>query len=203
MNHGIARKRVMAEMEQVIDRLRLESAIVALGAMIRATVEMRNVALAPHRVSATAAAPSSMHSCPFGNGIRGDGDRYYRVECLASDSKPVGAATQVQEWEMTFGNLFARSGRVLAIGAALLAAVGLTTVPRPSHALSPGAGVGIGLGAFAAGTLLGAAANPYYNPYYYYPYGYYYAPAPVYYPPRPYYTQRSCWDPYYRRYYTC
>jgi len=45
MNHGIARKRVMAEMEQVIDRLRLESAIVALGAMIRATVEMRNYAV--------------------------------------------------------------------------------------------------------------------------------------------------------------
>jgi len=61
MNHGIARKRVMAEMEQVIDRLRLESAIVALGAMIR-DHGMRNVALPRHRVSATAAAPSSMHS---------------------------------------------------------------------------------------------------------------------------------------------
>jgi hypothetical protein len=97
MNHGIARKRVMAEIEQVIDRLRLGSAIVALGGDDPRDRGMRNVALAPHRVFATAAAPSSMHSCPFGNGIRGDGDRYYRVECLASDSKPVGAATQVQE----------------------------------------------------------------------------------------------------------
>jgi hypothetical protein len=97
----------------------------------------------------------------------------------------------------------------LAIGAAVLAAVGLTTVPRPADALSPAAGVGIGLGAFAAGTALGAAANPYYNPYnsYYYPYGYSYAPAPApaqaYYPSAPYYPQRSCWDAYYRRYYAC
>ena len=106
---------------------------------------------------------------------------------------------------MTLGKHFARAGRGLAIGAAVLAAVGLTTVARPAHALSPAAGVGIGLGAFAAGTALGAAGNPYYNPYnpYYYPYGYSYAPAPAYYPSTPYYPQRSCWDPYYRRYYAC
>jgi hypothetical protein len=106
---------------------------------------------------------------------------------------------------MTFGNHFVRTGRGLAIGAAVLAAVGLTTVPRPANALSPAAGVGIGLGAFAAGTALGAAANPYYNPYYY-PYGSYgysYAPAPAYYPSTPYYPQRSCWDAYYRRSYAC
>ena len=93
---------------------------------------------------------------------------------------------------MTLVNHFARTGRGLAVGAAVLAAVGLSTVPRPAHALSPGAGVGIGLGAFAAGTALGAATNPYYNaynPYYYpygysyaYPYGYSYAPAQAYYP---------------------
>jgi hypothetical protein len=110
---------------------------------------------------------------------------------------------------MTLGKHFAQTGRGLAIGAAVLAAVGLTTVPRPAHALSPAAGVGIGLGAFAAGTALGAAANPYYNPYYN-PYGYYYpsAPAyyptaPAYYPPTPYYPQRSCWNPYYGGYYAC
>ncbi|HEX3413482.1 MAG TPA: hypothetical protein VHT00_17345, partial [Stellaceae bacterium] len=74
---------------------------------------------------------------------------------------------------MTLGKPFARMGRGLAIGAAVLAAVGLTSVPQPAHALSPGAGVGIGLGAFAAGTALGATANPYYNPYYGNPYGYY------------------------------
>jgi hypothetical protein len=104
---------------------------------------------------------------------------------------------------MTLGKHFEQTGRGLAIGAAVLAAVGLTTVPRPAHALSPGAGVGIGLGAFAAGTALGAAANPYYNPYYYQPYGYSYAPAPAYYPATPYSPPRSCWDPYYRRYYAC
>ena len=104
---------------------------------------------------------------------------------------------------MTLGKHFARTGRSLAIGAAVLAAVGLTTVPRPAHALSPGAGVGIGLGAFAAGTALGAATNPYYNPYYYNPYGYYYPSAPAYYPATPYYPRRNCWDRYYRRYYAC
>jgi hypothetical protein len=108
---------------------------------------------------------------------------------------------------MTLGNLFGQTGRSLAVGAAILAGVGLTTVPRPAHALSPAAGVGIGLGAFAAGTALGAAANPYYNPYYY-PYGSYYTgsyytPAPAYYPASPYYSPRSCWDPYYRHYYAC
>lgn len=104
---------------------------------------------------------------------------------------------------MTLGKHLARTGRGLAIGAAVLAAVGLTTVARPAHALSPGAGVGIGLGAFAAGTALGAATNPYYNPYYYNPYAYYYPSAPAYYPATPYYSPRSCWDAYYRRYYAC
>jgi hypothetical protein len=105
---------------------------------------------------------------------------------------------------MTLGKNCAGTGRSLAVGAAVLAAVGLTTLPEPAHALSPAAGVGIGLGAFAAGTALGAATNPYYNPYYNpYGYGYYYPPAPAYYPSTPYYPQRSCWDPYYRRYYAC
>ena len=78
---------------------------------------------------------------------------------------------------MTVGKHCARAGRGLAIGAAVLAAVGVTTVTRPAHALSPAAGVGIGLGAFAAGAAIGAASNPYYNPYYS-PYGYY-PPAPA------------------------
>jgi hypothetical protein len=100
--------------------------------------------------------------------------------------------------EMTFGNFSGRTYRGLAVGAAILAAVGLSTAARPAHALSPAAGVGIGLGAFAAGTAIGAAANPYY-----YPYGYYYPPAPAYYPPTPYHPPRSCWDPYYQRYRPC
>ena len=100
---------------------------------------------------------------------------------------------------MTLGNLL-RSGRALAVGAAILATIGFTAAPRPAHAIDAGAAVGIGLGGFA----LGAAANPYYNPYYY-PYGYYYPylAAPAYYPPPPYYQPRSCWDPYYRHYYAC
>ena len=43
---------------------------------------------------------------------------------------------------------------------------------------------------------------PYYAPGYYPP-AYYYPPAPAYYPSTPYYPHRSCWDPYYRRYYAC
>ena len=79
---------------------------------------------------------------------------------------------------------FRKTGRGLAVTAAILAAIGLTTVPQPAEAgggwggggIGPGAAVGIGLGAFALGSVL---ANPYYyNPYYYNPYGNY-----GYYPP--------------------
>ena len=108
---------------------------------------------------------------------------------------------------MSLDNRFGRTGRGFAIGAAILGVVGFTTVARPAHALSPGAGVGIGLGAFAAGTMLGAANNPYYNPNYrpysYYPYTYSYPSAPAYYPPQTAYAPRSCWDPYTSRYYAC
>jgi hypothetical protein len=106
---------------------------------------------------------------------------------------------------MTVGRLFGKAVRGLAVAAAMLAAIGLTTVPRPADAggggISPGAAVGLGLGAFALGSVL---ANPYYHPYYY-PYAYYYPPAPAYYPlPAPYYPPaRSCWNPYYQYYYAC
>ena len=81
---------------------------------------------------------------------------------------------------MTLPNLIGRTGRGLALGAASLAAVGLTAaLPQPAHAISPGAAVGIGLGALALGTAFGAA--PYYGyPYYGYGYGYPYYGYPGY-----------------------
>jgi hypothetical protein len=101
---------------------------------------------------------------------------------------------------------FGKTGRGLAGAAAILAAIGLTTVPRPADAggggISPGAAVGLGLGAFALGSVL---SQPYNNPYYS-PYGYYgtYPSAPAYYPPTGYYPPaRSCWSPYYHYYYAC
>jgi hypothetical protein len=117
---------------------------------------------------------------------------------------------QTKEGFMTSGRFFGKTGRGLAIAAAILAAIGLTTVPRPADAgggwggggggISPGAAVGLGLGAFALGSVL---ANPYYSNPYYYPYGYY-PPTPAYYPPAGYYPPaRSCWNPYYRYYYAC
>ena len=93
---------------------------------------------------------------------------------------------------MTVGRFFGNTGRKLAVAAAILTAIGLTTVPRPVDAgggwggggISPGAAVGLGLGAFALGSVL---SRPYYNPYYY-PYGYYgYPPGPAYYPQAGYY----------------
>jgi hypothetical protein len=108
---------------------------------------------------------------------------------------------------MTGGRFFGKTGRGLTAAAAILAAVGFTTVPRPADAggwggggISPGAAAGIGLGAFALGSVL---ANPYaYNPYYY-PYGYY-TSVPAYYPPTRYYPPaRSCWSPAYGYYYAC
>jgi hypothetical protein len=98
---------------------------------------------------------------------------------------------------MVFGKVIRLTMAAAVVGA--VAWAGQT----PAHArIDTGAAVGIGLGSFALGTAVGAAANPYYSPYYA-PYGYAY-PAPAYYPPpAPYYSPRSCWDPYYRRYYAC
>ena len=95
--------------------------------------------------------------------------------------------------------------RALATAAAgIVAAMCIGTSAEAG--ISNGAAVGLGLGSFALGTAVGSAANPYYNPYYN-PYGYSPPPPANYYsPPAPayYYNQpRSCWDPYYRRYYTC
>ena len=98
------------------------------------------------------------------------------------------------------GGILRKAGRPLAgIAAAGVLAVGLMGDPQPAQALGTGAAVGIGLGAFALGTAL--AARPYYGypSYYGYP-AYYYPPAPAYYP---YLPPRSCWNPYYGRYYPC
>jgi len=68
---------------------------------------------------------------------------------------------------MTVGRFFGKTSRVLAVAAAILAAVGLTAVPRPADAgggwggggISPGAAAGIGLGAFALGTAITATTH--------------------------------------------
>jgi hypothetical protein len=85
----------------------------------------------------------------------------------------------------------------MGIGAAICVS------PACEAGISNGAAVGLGLGSFALGTAVGSSANPYNNPYN--PYGYYPPPPPAYYPPPApaYYPPRSCWDPYYRRYYAC
>lgn len=103
---------------------------------------------------------------------------------------------------MTLSNLLGRTGRTFAVTAAIVGAIGLAATSKPAHALSPGEGVAIGLGALAVGSVLGAASTPYYGYPGYYGYGYYGAPA-YYggygYGPGP----RSCWSPYYGRYYPC
>jgi hypothetical protein len=88
----------------------------------------------------------------------------------------------------------------LSAAALVLTGVGLIAAPANAGGVSPGAAVGIGLGAFALGTAVGSAPYYGYGPYYA-PYAYY--PPPAYYPPVAYYGPRSCWDPYYRRYYAC
>jgi hypothetical protein len=96
--------------------------------------------------------------------------------------------------------------RRLAVAAGVLSVIGLVAAPQSAQAggISTGAAVGLGLGAFALGTAVGASAAPYYAPpaYAYYPPSpaYYYPPAPAYYAP---YGPRSCWNPYYGRYYPC
>lgn len=100
---------------------------------------------------------------------------------------------------MAVSNIARRAARGLAFSAAIVATLGLATA-RPAQALGTGAAVGIGLGALAVGTAIGASQNPYYAPApaYAYPPAYGYAPA--YYPPGP---AHSCWSPYYGRYYPC
>jgi hypothetical protein len=108
---------------------------------------------------------------------------------------------------MTMGTLAVRAGRTLAFATAFVGAAALTAAPRSAHALGTGAAVGIGLGALAVGTALGAAGNPYYGyPGYGYGYApsYYYPPAPAYsYYPAPGYPVGQCWSGYYGRYVPC
>jgi hypothetical protein len=101
---------------------------------------------------------------------------------------------------MIQGNSTSKTRRFSA-AALVLAGIGLVAAPAKAGGVSPGAAVGIGLGAFALGTAVGSAPYYGYGPYYG-PYAYY--PPPAYYPPVAYpYAPRSCWDPYYRRYYAC
>ena len=72
---------------------------------------------------------------------------------------------------MIIGRFFGKIGRASAVSVAILVAIGWATMSRPADAgggwggsgISPGAAVGLGLGAFALGSVL---ANPSYNPYY-------------------------------------
>jgi hypothetical protein len=107
---------------------------------------------------------------------------------------------------MVIGNSVKQAGRRIAVAAAALVAVFFLAQGPAQARVDTGAAVGIGVGSFALGTAVGAAANPYGGYYggYGYPYGGYYPAAPAYYPPpAPYYGPRNCWDPYYRRYYAC
>jgi hypothetical protein len=123
-------------------------------------------------------------------------------------SANVDRTDKSEELEMSIRILVGRTGRALALTTALVGGIAMTATPQPAHALGTGAAVGIGLGALAVGTALGAATNPYYgNPGYYgapygYAPGYYAAPAPAYYGYGPGPTN-SCWSPYYGRYYPC
>lgn len=93
-----------------------------------------------------------------------------------------------------------QTGRGLAIATALVVALSVTASPNPAVARDNGAAIGLGiLGGAVAGAAIASTVNPYPPaPAYYYP------PAPAYYyPPAPAYYPRNCWDPYYRRYYSC
>ena len=70
-------------------------------------------------------------------------------------------------------------GRCLALASVLAASVAFTAMSNPADAqISTGEAVGIGLGSFALGSMMGAAANPYYGSSY--PaYGYYVPPPPA------------------------
>src|SRR3954451_13588759 len=104
--------------------------------------------------------------------------------------------------DMSLKDLLKQSGYALAVAAAL-------TLPSTADAqwrgggwhggggISSGAAVGLGLGSFALGTVVGSAAS---RPYGYYGYGYY---PPAYYAPPPVYPYRTCWYPQFNGYYAC
>ena len=99
--------------------------------------------------------------------------------------------------------LFALLIAVLALWRFILGSVSVERITSPRVELFYWATI---LFSNTLGTALGAASRPYGPSYAPYGYGYGYpAPAPVYYPPpAPYYPPaRSCWDPYYARYYAC
>jgi hypothetical protein len=97
---------------------------------------------------------------------------------------------------MAIKDTIKKTGRGLAVAAALVGGV-MVTAPQPAQAgVSPGWAAAIGVGSFALGAA--AARGAYGYPGYYAPPAYYYPPAPAYYP-----QARSCWDPYYQRYYAC
>jgi hypothetical protein len=112
---------------------------------------------------------------------------------------------------MTLSNLLGSTGRTLAFTGAIVGVIGLTVAPRPAHAFLPLVAAAIGISAATTtGTVVGAAVAP--PPVYVPPapaYSYGPAPAPTYSDgatPAPiYYSDgpRSCWSPYYGRYYAC
>src|SRR5262249_26913759 len=104
-----------------------------------------------------------------------------------------GRCGQRQEELVIVRKFFGKAGRGLTGAAAILAAIGLTAAPRPAYAgggwggggISPGAAAGIGLGAFALGSV-GPTPSPLtpFSP----PSGYSgYPPPPAYYPPAAFY----------------
>jgi hypothetical protein len=133
-------------------------------------------------------------------------ERAFVAKVQATDNRYTrGAEFEDEGGHQAMTDSIKRGGRGLVVAAALVAAVSLVAAPMAAQAqhhhggdgIGTGAAVGLGLGAFALGTAVGSAASGY-------PHGYGYYPAPAYYPPpTPYYRPRSCWDPYYRRYYAC
>ncbi len=89
-------------------------------------------------------------------------------------NSPIGADSAIGA-----NSAIGKVGRGLALATALVAGVAFSAAPRPAHAFPTDAAIGLGLGAFALGSAVGAA--PYYG-YYGYPYG----PAPYVYPAAPY-----------------
>ena len=86
---------------------------------------------------------------------------------------------------------------IIGASALLLGASSTSALARGGHGGFHGGG--FHGGGFHGHGFYGRGFGPGFYPY---PYGYYAPPPPAYYPP-PAYAPRSCWDPYYRRYYAC
>ncbi len=100
---------------------------------------LENPGMGSRGLRASTCLDAPVHNCVAGIGIRCRRDCYHhQIENRASGRRSLPVPSQSERAVSTLGKHFARTrSGLLAIGATVLAGVGLTTLPRPAHASAP------------------------------------------------------------------